>query len=113
VAKSVKKTKSRKRAAIAYIVQTSNGRFKVVLADKGSSPFHGKPAKYLQTPSHGRVSEQRVYDNHGRLKTVYTVDAASGTFGNDLRYAFKKNVSKARRENIKKFGSADPVLVKN
>ena len=58
----------------------------------------------------GTVIEQRVYGRDGRLKTVFTVDAGSATLGSDLQYAFEKSVAKARRENKKRFGSADARL---
>jgi hypothetical protein len=38
---------------------------------------------------------------------VYTVDANSPTFDDDLTYVYKTNVANARRENEKLFGSAD------
>lgn len=68
--------------------------------------------KIIRRSGKGTVTEQRVYGSDGRLKTIYAVDTGSETFGNDLGYAFKKNVSKARRENKKKFGAADAIIQK-
>jgi hypothetical protein len=61
----------------------------------------------------GRVAGRRVYGADGRLKTIYTIDSGSGTFGSDLSYAFRKGVAKARKENKKKFGRADAVVEKH
>ena len=66
-----------------------------------------KVAKVIHRANRGPAIEQRVYGTDGRLKTVYTIDSGSDTFGSELGYAFKKNVAKARRENKKKFGTAD------
>src|SRR5688500_10990964 len=71
-----------------------------------------KNAKVVQRTGPGTVIEQRVYDANGRLKTVYTIDTGSMTFASDLGYAFKKNVARARRENKKKFGTADAIIQK-
>ena len=69
-----------------------------------------KDARVERRAGAGTVIEQSVYGRDGRLKTVLTVDAGSATLGSDLQYAFEKSVAKARRENKKKFGSADPVI---
>jgi len=71
-----------------------------------------RDAKVIRRSGEGTVIEQRVYGGDGRLKTVYTIDLGSETFGTDLGYAFKKNVAKARRENKKKFGYADAIRQK-
>jgi len=57
----------------------------------------------------GSVTSKRVKDTQGKATTVYTVNAESRTFGEDLRYAFEQNVRRARRENMKRFGLADRV----
>jgi hypothetical protein len=61
----------------------------------------------------GAVVKQRVYGRDGRLKTIFTVDAGSATLGSDLQYAFEKSVAKARKENRKRFGSADARISKH
>ena len=53
------------------------------------------------------VSEKRVRDQGGKLRTVLTLDTRSKTFGDDLTYVFGKNVAKARRENKRLTGAAD------
>jgi hypothetical protein len=58
------------------------------------------------------VVKQRVHGSNGHFKTVYAIDLGSSTLGNDLGYAFGKNVAKARRENKKKVGVADAVTRK-
>lgn len=53
------------------------------------------------------VSKTRVRDSSGKLVQVFTIDADSPTFDDDLTYAYKANVARARRENKKMFGSPD------
>jgi hypothetical protein len=53
------------------------------------------------------VTETRVRDAEGKVKTFRTLDARSSTFGDDLKYVFGKNVAKARRDNKKVTGSND------
>lgn len=60
----------------------------------------------------GSVTEKRVRDTDGRLKTLRTLDTGSPTFGEDLRYVFGRNVAKARRDNKKVTGSTDVVPAK-
>jgi hypothetical protein len=55
------------------------------------------------------VVQKRLRTKTGKFIEVVTLDSDSPTFGNDLKYAFQKNVSKVRRENKKRFGSADRV----
>ena len=43
----------------------------------------------------------------GRMMDIFTLDANSPTFNDDLTYVYRSNVAKARRENRKLFGSAD------
>lgn len=58
----------------------------------------------------GSVARKRLRASDGRFVDVITLDADSRTFGNDLKYAFQKNVSKVRRENKKRFGSPDRIV---
>ena len=53
------------------------------------------------------VGKKSVATSDGGRKTVWTIDAHSPTFADDLRYVFSKNVAKARRENKRILGSAD------
>lgn len=59
----------------------------------------------------GRSSlyEKRLLDSEGKLVKVLTIDSNSSSFSSDLHLVFQKNVAKARRENKKRFGSADRV----
>ena len=58
------------------------------------------------------VSEKRVRDSAGQLRTMWTLDAGSPTFGTDLQYVFQKNVNKARRENKRIIGAPDVAVPK-
>jgi len=58
------------------------------------------------------VTEKRVRDTEGQVKTLRTLDAGSRTFGDDLQYVFSKNVAKARRDNKRAIGAADVVIGK-
>jgi hypothetical protein len=60
----------------------------------------------------GAVTEKRVRNIEGQVKTVWTLDARSPTFGTDLQYVFRKNVAKARRENRRIIGAADVAVSK-
>jgi hypothetical protein len=53
------------------------------------------------------VTEKRVRDTAGQLKTLRTLDVGSRTFGADLQYVFGRNVAKARRDNKRVIGAAD------
>jgi len=55
----------------------------------------------------GAVTEKRIRDQAGQVKTLRTLDAGSATFGEDLRYVFAKNVEKARRDNKRVTGATD------
>ena len=58
------------------------------------------------------VTEKRVRDTEGQVKTLRTLDAGSRTFGDDLQYVFSKNVANARRDNKRAIGAADVVIGK-
>jgi hypothetical protein len=45
------------------------------------------------------VGKKRVRDEDGQIREIRMLDARSATFGADLTYVFRKNVSKARDEN--------------
>jgi hypothetical protein len=59
------------------------------------------------TRGRGSVSEKRLFNSEGKLVKVLSLDSNSSSFSSDLRLVFQKNVAKARRENKKRFGSAD------
>lgn len=58
------------------------------------------------------VAEKRVRDNDGQVRTVWSLDVSSPTFGAELHYVFRKNVAKARRENKRVTGAADVAVSK-
>ena len=71
--------------------------------------------KPLKVPSRGgksSVTSKRIRMSEGPAITVRTVRAESQTFGEDLRYVFEKNVTKARRENRELVGSSGRVRSK-
>jgi hypothetical protein len=64
----------------------------------------------LRTPkrkARSAVSKSRVRNHAGRYVDVFTVDANSASFEDDLTQVFRQNVAAARRENKRLFGSAD------
>ena len=72
---------------------------KVIIADLNGKP-RGRTAA-------GSVARKRVRDAEGQVKTLYTLDLGSPSFGADLQYVFGKNVAKARRDNKRVIGAAD------
>jgi hypothetical protein len=63
----------------------------------------------LRSPAKNRnpIAKTRVRNHAGRYVDVFTVDANSPSFDNDLTRVFSRNVAAARRENKRLFGSAD------
>jgi hypothetical protein len=55
----------------------------------------------------GSVRAKRMRTSDGKMVSVLSLDANSATFIDDLTTVFEKNVSKARNENRKLFGSPD------
>jgi hypothetical protein len=55
------------------------------------------------------VSKKRFKASSGKYAEVAVLDANTGTFGTDLLRVFRENVAKARKENIRLFGSPDRV----
>lgn len=45
------------------------------------------------------LDKQRGRDDRGRLKTLYKIDLASGTFDVEFTRAFELSVASARKEN--------------
>jgi hypothetical protein len=63
-------------------------------------------------PKRGRSRpsvRKRVVHASGETSSIYTVDADSRTFGDDLTSVFRENVRKARRRNKRVVGAADRV----
>jgi hypothetical protein len=83
----------------------ANVMVKVVVGSFKSTKAKPKGSKTL-------VTEKRVRDTDGQLRTLRTLDAASRTFGTDLQYVFGKNVAKARRDNKRTTGANDVVVAK-
>lgn len=78
---------------------------KLVVTRIRSKPTRAGPGKTS-------VTEKRVRDTDGQVKTLRTLDAGSRTFGTDLQYVFGKNVAKARRDNKRAIGTTDVVIAK-
>ena len=55
------------------------------------------------------VNKKRFKTASGGYERVAVLDANSATFGADLLEVFRENVAKARKENIRLFGSPDRV----
>jgi hypothetical protein len=55
----------------------------------------------------GSVRTKRMRTSDGKFVAVLSLDANSATFIDDLTTVFEKNVSKARTENTRFFGSPD------
>jgi hypothetical protein len=53
------------------------------------------------------VRQKRFIASTGRYAQVAVLDANSPTFGTDLLRVFRENVAKARKENMRLFGSPD------
>ena len=53
------------------------------------------------------VKKTRARDSAGQPMQIYTLDARSPTFGDDLTYVYQANVANARNENRRLFGSED------
>ena len=69
----------------------------------------------LQTAKRGAgaaVTRKRVKTPDGKTETIIVLDGDSPTFADDLTYAFRRNVARARRENKRLFGSASGAAAK-
>ena len=68
-----------------------------------------KVADASRVGQHGArpIGIKRIRHSDGTIATVFTVSADSTTFGSDLRYAFRKSIAKARKENKQKLGVRD------
>jgi len=59
------------------------------------------------------VSKKRFKASSGKYARVAVLDANTATFGSDLLEVFRENVTKARKENKRLFGSPDRVPENN
>jgi hypothetical protein len=55
------------------------------------------------------VGKKRFKDSSGKYARVTVLDANAATFGTDLLNVFRENVARARKENMRLFGSPDRV----
>lgn len=65
------------------------------------------PLKPKKSGGKSSVESVLVVGKGGKRLTVYKVSANSSTFSEDLSYAFRKNVEKARQEHRQRVGSVD------
>jgi len=90
--------------AVLYRVQELPHRMaKIVIASLKSK---SKPGGRGRPP----VAKKRVRDTDGRVKTLWTLDLGSATFGQDLQYVFGRNVAKARQDNKRAIGVPDVAI---
>jgi len=54
-----------------------------------------------------KLSKKRFKASSGRYAHVAVLDANTASFGSDLLEVFRENVAKARKENMRLFGSPD------
>jgi hypothetical protein len=71
-----------------------------------STSLKGSKARKSSVPS------KRVRGADGQFVTVRTINADSPSFSDDLSYAFRQNVRRARQENKRVLGSSDRVSPK-
>jgi hypothetical protein len=100
---SVPKRNARDYTAQGLLHRRSELVPKVVVADIANTTVPRKPTS---------IRKKKVHGSDGRVRNIMLLDLNSATFGDDLTYAFEKNVAKARRENKKLFGSADGIARK-
>lgn len=62
-----------------------------------------KPRKAGARPK--TVGVKTIINDNGEKSRIYTVSSNSPNLGEDLLYAFKKGVQKAREENLRLLGS--------
>lgn len=64
-------------------------------------------AKKRKPGARAGVKKTVARDSAGQSMQLFTIDARSPTFGDDLTYVYQANVATARLENRKLFGSED------
>ncbi|MDO9383786.1 MAG: hypothetical protein Q7T86_13090 [Hyphomicrobiaceae bacterium] len=77
---------------------------KIVVANL--KPKAGRRAKSAS------ITEKRVRDEHGQLRTIRLLDPNSQSFSDDLLYVFRRNVAKARKRNQSLIGAPDFAIAK-
>lgn len=94
----------------ALVIQRQNCylwvRYGVAMAKIISASLKGSKTRKPSVPS------KRVRGSDGQFVTVRTINADSPSFSDDLSYAFRQNVKRARQENKKILGSSDRVAPK-
>lgn len=68
--------------------------------------------KVAAKKSASSVTSKSIRTADGQRFKVWSIDANSPSFGDDLSTVFARHVSKARKENLERFGSADRVASK-
>ena len=71
-----------------------------------------KRARSRRAKSPKSLRVKRLRNLEGELVQVFSLDANSASFVDDLTTVFEKNVAKARLENRRHFGSPDGVRAK-
>ena len=79
------------------------------MAKAGASASEKKASVAAKRMKRRLVSKKRFKAATGRYAQVAVLDANTASFGADLLQVFRDNVAKARRENMRLFGSADRV----
>jgi hypothetical protein len=79
------------------------------MAKAGASASEKKASVAPKRMKRRLVSKKRFKAATGRYAQVAVLDANTASFGADLLQVFRDNVAKARRENMRLFGSADRV----
>jgi hypothetical protein len=104
VVRSAKLRTAKARSGIAIAARKPGGSPTVTPLKRPKGPQTRK------RPSGAKVVLKHVHAAGASSRTLFAVDAGSKTFGSDLQYAFERNVARARRENMKQFGAADPIV---
>ncbi len=73
------------------------------------SAMKKKPPTVAKRQKEAVVGKKRFKASSGKYAEVTVLDANTATFGADLLKVFRENVTKARKENLRLFGSPDRV----
>jgi hypothetical protein len=65
------------------------------------------PKKKGRKQRRAAIVSTRLPNPAGGVRKLFTLDASSPTFDEDLTYVFTRNIADARRENQALFGSPD------
>jgi hypothetical protein len=66
-----------------------------------------KKALVVSRRKSSAVGKKRFKASSGKYAQMTVLDANTASFGTDLLKVFRENVTKAREENMRLFGSAD------